>query len=94
MQTTACFYQAVVNLVMTEYRQTRYGETFYALDAAMRREQHDLNTFFLAGLVGGLVQYKLEGPSGAVYGSGKLDNLERTGVSPSVKGMGIIDSVG
>jgi hypothetical protein len=73
-------------LLSAEYRFTRFGETFYTLDAQMRREQQDKALFVSAGLIGGIVKFGLEGPSNITFGSGKLDNTESKGTLEGFKG--------
>jgi hypothetical protein len=73
-------------LLSAEYGFTRFGETFYTLDAQMRREQQDKTLFVSAGLIGGIVKFGLEGPSNIIYGAGKLDNTESIGITEGFKG--------
>ena len=63
-----------------EYGYTRKGESIATLNQAMQHEQTAQLTLLLAVAGGMLTEDLMTGPSGTLFGSGKLDSLEKDGM--------------
>ena len=80
-------------MLEVEYELNSYGTSFAVLDAQQRRERGAQMVVMLAMMAGPVVGRLLTGPSGVVYGDGKLDTTESTGTAGVQSGSKVIPKI-